>query len=116
MSELTVVVNGEERRVPGPATLLDERGAGLGRSSPQSPIFTDWDVRPVRLPTASIFFTTSMPWTTLPKTTCLPSSQGVATVVIKNCEPLVLGPELAIDRRPGPVCLCLKFSSGNFAP
>jgi thiamine biosynthesis protein ThiS len=23
MSELTVVVNGEERRVPGPATLLD---------------------------------------------------------------------------------------------
>lgn len=26
MSELTVVVNGEERRVPGPATLLDLLG------------------------------------------------------------------------------------------
>ena len=26
MSELTVVVNGEQRRVPGPATLLDLRG------------------------------------------------------------------------------------------
>jgi hypothetical protein len=30
--------------------------------------------------------------------------------------PLVLGPEFAIDRRPGTVCLCLKFSSANFAP
>eukprot|EP00961_Rhodomonas_salina_P217391 2937799-Rhodomonas_salina.3 len=29
--------------------------------------------------------------------TCLPSSQGVATVVMKNCEPLVFFPALAID-------------------
>jgi hypothetical protein len=29
--------------------------------------------------------------------TCLPSSQGVGTVVMKNWEPLVLGPALAIE-------------------
>ena len=37
---------------------------------------------------------------TSPKTTCAPSSQGVRTTVMKNCEPLVSGPMLAIDRRP----------------
>ena len=42
---------------------------------------------------------------TRPKTECLPSSQGVATCVMKNCEPLVFGPELAIDSTPGPVVL-----------
>ena len=46
--------------------------------------------RPVLV--ASIFLTTSMPSTTLPKTTCLPSRNGVGTVVMKNWEPLVLGP------------------------
>lgn len=29
--------------------------------------------------------TTSMPLTTRPNTVCLPSSQGVAAVVMKNC-------------------------------
>lgn len=33
----------------------------------------------------SIFRTTSMPSSTVPNTTCLPSSQGVGTVVMKNC-------------------------------
>ena len=46
----------------------------------------------------------------------LPSSQGVATVVRKNCEPFVFGPALAMESRPGVPCLCLKFSSGNFVP
>ena len=32
------------------------------------------------------------------------SSHEVLTVVMKNCEPLVLGPALAMDRMPGPVC------------
>jgi hypothetical protein len=73
-------------------------------------------VVPEREPAASIFFTTSRPSTTLPNTTCLPSSQGVTTVVMKNCEPLVCGPALAIDSRPGSVCLSLKFSSLNFSP
>ena len=40
----------------------------------------------------------------------------VLTVQIKNCEPLVPGPALAIERVPGPVCLSLKFSSANFSP
>jgi len=48
--------------------------------------------------------------------TCLPSSHDVTTVVTKNCEPLVFGPALAIERRPGFVCLSLKFSSANFSP
>ena len=38
---------------------------------------------------AAIASTTSMPSTTSPKLVCLPSSQGVGTWVMKNCEPLV---------------------------
>ncbi len=81
---------------------------------------------------------------TSPKTTCLPSSQLVTTVVMKNWEPLlfwkevavsvglckiaavgkgradvrayVFGPALAIDKSPGLVCLRSKFSSANFSP
>jgi len=30
--------------------------------------------------------------------------QGVTTVVMKNWEPFVLGPALAMERRPGVVC------------
>ena len=40
----------------------------------------------------------------------------VMTVVMKNCEPLVSLPALAMDSMPGLVCLSLKFSSGNFSP
>ena len=36
-----------------------------------------------------------------PKMVCLPLSCGTAASVMKNCEPLVLGPELAMARRPG---------------
>jgi hypothetical protein len=43
-------------------------------------------------------------------------SYEVMTVVIKNCEPLVSFPALAMDRRPFLVCLSLKFSSGNLSP
>ena len=91
--------------------------------------------RPDSEPTASIAFTTSMPSTTSPKTTCLPSSHDVTTVVMKNCEkergrgddqrmlfsgvgdvlltwePFVLGPAFAMESRPGLVCRSLKFSS-----
>lgn len=59
---------------------------------------------------------TSIPSITFPKTTCLSSSQGVATVVMKNCDPFVSFPELAIERRPGSACLMLKFSSSNRLP
>lgn len=31
-------------------------------------------------------------------------------------ETYVLGPALAMDRRPGRVCLWMKFSSANFSP
>jgi hypothetical protein len=43
-------------------------------------------------------------------------SQGVDTVQRKNWEPLVLGPALAMDSTPAPVCFSWKFSSGNFSP
>ena len=35
---------------------------------------------------------------------------------MKNCEPLVLGPRLAIDRMPGPVCLSASVSSAKLPP
>lgn len=38
---------------------------------------------------------------TSPNTTCLPSSQSVLSHVRKNWEPLVFGPELAMESRPG---------------
>lgn len=41
-------------------------------------------VVPLLEPSVSIFFTTSLPSVTAPKMTCLPSSHGVATVVMKN--------------------------------
>lgn len=90
--------------------------------------------RPDGLPTPSIFLTISIPSTTSPKTTCLPSSHDVTTVVMKNYwrakynmnyssvseyewehtwEPLVLGPALAMERRPGLSWRSLKFSSTN---
>jgi hypothetical protein len=48
-------------------------------------------------------------------TVCFPSSQGVASVVMKNCEPLVLGPALAILRVYF-VCFRSDISSSNFLP
>ena len=68
------------------------------------------------LPTRSIARTTSMPSTTDPKTTCLPSSHAVLEVQMKNCDPLVPGPALAMDNTPGPVCFSAKFSSSNVFP
>jgi hypothetical protein len=45
-----------------------------------------------------------------------PPTHDVTTVVMKNCEPLVSRPALAIDSRPGFECLSLKFSSSNLLP
>jgi hypothetical protein len=42
--------------------------------------------RPLSEPVFSIALTTSMPSTTSPNTTCLPSSHGVGHVVTKNYE------------------------------
>lgn len=50
--------------------------------------------------TTSIWRSTSIPSTSSPNTTCLPSSQSVLSVVMKNWEPLVFGPELAMDSCP----------------
>ena len=61
--------------------------------------------------TFSSAMTTSEPLVTRPKTVCLPSSRGIAAVVMKNCEPLVLGPQLAIDTVNGRSCLNLGWNS-----
>lgn len=52
--------------------------------------------------------TTSIPFATLPKTVCLLSNHGVATVVIKNWEPLVFGPALAMETVKGLSCRKLQ--------
>jgi len=38
----------------------------------------------------------------LPNIECFLSSHCVGAKVMKNCEPFVLGPELAIDKIPAP--------------
>ena len=55
--------------------------------------------------------TTPYPRTTLPKTTCLPSSHGAAAVKMRNCEPLLSGPRFDIESTPGPACRSSKLSS-----
>ena len=75
------------------------------QTSPQLSMTTLADGLPLLVPRASIFLTRSDPSVTSPKTTCLPSSQSVSTVVMKNCEPLVFGPALAIESRNGRSCL-----------
>jgi hypothetical protein len=54
---------------------------------------------PLVEPNDSIFLTTSIPSMTLPKTTCLPSNQGVASTVMKKDVPFVFGPRLAMPSR-----------------
>merc|ERR1712227_405741 len=73
-------------------------------------------VWPDLLPNRSIAPSVSYPLDTFPKTTCLPSRCGNLSKHMKNCDPLVPGPEFAIESTPGPTCLCLKFSSANFSP
>ena len=51
--------------------------------------------------TFDIASTMSCPVTTSPKMVCLPFSHGVGATVMKNCDPLVFGPELAMARIPG---------------
>ena len=41
-------------------------------------------------------WTTSRPDNTRPNIVCFPSSHGVAVVVMKNCDPFVLGPAFAM--------------------
>ena len=64
---------------------------------------TGLEVAPEPEPTASIFLTTSKPWVTEPKTTCLPSSQSVLTVQRKNLRdvPSTLRFSMILFRRTG---------------
>ena len=53
-----------------------------------------------------------MPDVTWPNTVCLPSSHGAAsTVTMKNCEPFVLGPALAMASAPRTTLWSLNSSS-----
>lgn len=77
-------------------------------------------IAPLLEPQSSMLLITPIdavsPFGTPPKTTWRPSSQEVTTVVTKNCEPLVFGPALAMERRNGLLWVSLKFSSANFSP
>ena len=54
---------------------------------------------------------------TRPKMVCFPSSHGVGASVMKNCDPLVFGPLLAMDKTPAPVCFSSRvISSSNLPP
>jgi len=87
----------------GSSSIDSIEGGSVGRS---------W--RPVGV--ASIASTASMPAVTWPKTVCLPSSHGAASMVtMKNCEPLVLGPALAIASAPR-TTLCWLNSSSKVYP
>jgi hypothetical protein len=46
----------------------------------------------------------------------LSSSHSVLVHVRKNWHPLLLGPLLAMDSSPAPVCFPTKFSSANLVP
>uniref|UniRef100_H2YDC9 Uncharacterized protein n=1 Tax=Ciona savignyi TaxID=51511 RepID=H2YDC9_CIOSA len=82
--------------------------------SPQSTIVTSLiGLSPEAVGFFSISATTSIPDTTFPNTTCFPSNHGVFTVVMKNWDPFVSFPALAMLRYPGPSCFNLKFSSLN---
>lgn len=70
---------------------------------------------PRAVPSASMARTTDIPSVTLPKTTCLPFNHGVSAVVMKNCDPFVFGPALAIDRHPTE-CGMANDSSGKVRP
>lgn len=70
--------------------------AGVSYISPHIDMMTSIAGLSRLVRTFSILRTTSMlvpSSTTLPNTTCLLFRNGVATVVMKNCEPFVLGPE-----------------------
>ena len=67
-------------------------------------------------PNCSIYLTIFCPSKTFPKTVCFPSNHGHGTKVIKNYDPFVFGPALAMDNKNGSLCLSLKFSSANLFP
>lgn len=48
----------------------------------------------------SIMYCIALIYCRSPNTTCLPSNQPVLVVQRKNCEPLVFGPALAMDKMP----------------
>lgn len=64
----------------------------------------------------SIWWMTSKPCTARPKIVCLRSNQVVFSVVMKNWEPLVLGPALAMLTVYGLSCLSVENSSSNSRP
>lgn len=64
---------------------------------------------------SKVFMASQLLLLVCPKTTCLSSSHGVSTVVMKNCDPLVSFPALAMEIQYG-LCLIQKFSSSNHSP
>src|SRR5262249_16596023 len=83
------------------------------QASPIGSILASWaGLSGASVGAASIESPASIPDTTVPKTVCLPSSQEASsTVTMKNCEPLVFGPALAIASAPRTTLWSLNSSS-----
>ena len=93
------------------------RGVRGHGSTPERTMRTVWiGLSPRPVGARSTARTTSMPSMTFPNATWRPLSQGVGAVVMKNCDPFVFGPALAMDKTPGPTCGTEKVSSANFPP
>jgi hypothetical protein len=61
------------------------------------------------------WFTLSSPSPPSPNPVCM-HHPPVFAQVMKNWQPLLLGPLFAMDKSPGPVCLPVKFSSSKRLP
>ena len=109
--------------------ILDFSYSSLVPSCPQSSMTMSSSGLSFLVGEFSIWVTTSMPSRTLPKMTCFPFKWGVGTmvgaweesqspipVVMKNWEPFVFLPLLAMANSPGSSKLSLKFSSSNLTP
>mmetsp|Transcript_46993 Transcript_46993/g.119880 ORF Transcript_46993/g.119880 Transcript_46993/m.119880 type:complete len:228 (+) Transcript_46993:454-1137(+) len=92
--------------------------SSVGSTSPQPDTYTAFLVSPDALPSVSSTRSVRMlsPSIALPNTVCFPLRCGCGRNRMKNCEPLVLGPALAIDRTPPASCLSAKFSSSKTSP
>ena len=107
---------------PGTAALrlaLHTEQTGLcGPISPQRVTTTGWLVLPLKGPTFSMARSIRASGH-LPEHDMLAVQPWRSAKQMKNCDPLVFGPELAMLRQPKPVCfpaLPAKDSSSNLAP
>src|SRR5207249_6019739 len=101
------------QRDRGPASMADL--ARQATNSTRSITASELGLSAASVSVPSIESTASMPSVTRPKTVCLPSSQGAASVVtMKNWLPFVFGPALAMANAPRSTLWSLNSSSNVY--